>query len=156
KALNYSMMYYFFPFVNKITVEFRRYNPDAKGDPNRSAWALRNYIWGTTGPKLGHDIDQKFSNPTIRYGVIDSFNAIWRFQLENEVKSDNTIPSDQILNYPPVSDDHRYTFSLFAFAEDKFPVVFPEFCRYAKDYYKQKGYRTNLLYVGYRIFKDQK
>src|SRR6185369_13328312 len=57
KALGYSLMYYMFPFDNKITVEFRKYNPDAKGEPNHAAWALRNHIWGKSGPKFGHDIE---------------------------------------------------------------------------------------------------
>jgi FAD/FMN-containing dehydrogenase len=156
KALNYSMMFYMFPFVDKITVEFRKYNPGATGEPNRVAWALRNHIWGTTGPKLGHDVEENVEIPSIRYGIIDSFNATWRFQLENLVVSDNTVPCDQIIDYPPVSDDHRYTFSLFAFAEDDYPKILAEFYAWAKDYYKQKHYRSNLLYVGYRILQDQK
>lgn len=155
KALNYSMMYYMFPFVNKITVEFRKYNPQAKGEPNRTAWALRNHIWGTTGPKLGHDVEANVSNASVRYGIIDGFNATWRFQLENLVVSDNTVASDQIIDYPPVSDDHRYTFSLFAFAEADFPRILSEFYKFSQDYYKNKGYRSNLLYVGYLILKDQ-
>jgi hypothetical protein len=88
--------------------------------------------------------------------VIDSFGAVWRFQLEELVKSPNTVPGDQIIEYPPVSDDSRYTFSLFAFPEKDFPRIMGEFFQFSKDYYKQKGYRTNLLYVGYRILKDQK
>jgi hypothetical protein len=55
-----------------------------------------------------------------------------------------------------VSNDSRYTFSLFAFPEKDFPRMMGEFFEFSKDYYKQKGYRTNLLYVGYRILKDQK
>jgi len=155
-ALNYSMMYYIFPFDGKITVEFRRYNPEASGEPNRTAWALRNHIWGTSGPRFGHDIEATIANPSIRYGVIDSFNALWRFQLEELVKSPNTIPGDQIINYPPVSDTSRYTFSLFAFPEDRYPTILTEFFAFCKTYYQQKGYRSNLLYVGYRILKDQK
>jgi FAD/FMN-containing dehydrogenase len=154
--LNYSMMYYMFPFTDQITVEFRKYNPAATGEPNRSAWALRNHIWGTTGPKLGHDVEENFDVPSVRYAIIDSFNATWRFQLENIVVSDNTIPSDQIIDYPPVSDDHRYTFSLFAFDEAAYPKVLTEFFQFAKDYYRDKGYRSNLLYVGYRILHDRK
>jgi FAD/FMN-containing dehydrogenase len=155
-ALNYSMMYYLFPFENKITIEFRKYNPTATGEPNRSAWALRNHLWGVSGPKLGHDIEQNVSVPSIRYGIVDGFAAVWRFQLENVVKSPNTIPSDQIVEYPETSDDHRYTFSLFAFAEAQFPKVLGEFFQFCRDYYKQKSYRSNLLYVGYRILQDQK
>ena len=154
-ALNYSMMYYIFPFDDKITIEFRKYNPAATGEPNRVAWALRNHIWGTSGPKLGHDVEANFSDPKIRYGIIDHFNALWRCQLENLVVSDNTIPSDQIIHYPPVSDDSRYTFSLFAFPEQQYTQTLAQFFQFARDYYDQKQYRSNLLYVGYRILKDQ-
>ncbi|HEV2133288.1 MAG TPA: FAD-dependent oxidoreductase [Terracidiphilus sp.] len=156
KALGYSMMYYLFPFQDLITVEFRKYNPGATGDPNRIAWSLRNHIWGTSGPKLGHDVEQNVSIPSIRYGIIDGFNATWRFQLENIVSSDYTIPGDQIIHYPPVSNDSRYTFSLFAFPEEQFPAALTDFVKFCKDYYSQKGYRSNLLYVGYRIAQDQK
>lgn len=156
KALGYSMMYYIFPFDDKITVEFRKYNPGATGEPNHAAWALRNYIWGTSGPKFGHDTEQNVSIPSIRYGIIDAFNAAWRLQLETIVSSDYTIPPDQIIQYPPVSNDSRYTFSLFAFAEDEFPTALTSFCKFCTDYYAQNGYRSNLLYVGYRIAQDQK
>jgi len=155
-ALGYSIMYYLFPFSDKITVEFRKYNPGAKGEPNHAAWAIRNHIWGTSGPKFGHDIEQNVSNPTIRYGIIDAFNATWRQTLETVVSSDNTVPGDQIIHYPPVSGDSRYTFSLFAFPEAEFPVVLTDFFKFCNDYYSQKGYRSNLLYVGYRIAQDQK
>ena len=156
KALGYSIMYYLFPFSDKITVEFRKYNPGAKGEPNRAAWAIRNHIWGASGPKFGHDIEQNISNPTIRYGIIDAFNATWRQTLETVVSSDNTVPGDQIIHYPPVSGDSRYTFSLFAFPEAGFPGVLTDFFKFCNDYYSQKGYRSNLLYVGYRIAQDQK
>ena len=156
KALNESMMFYIFPFDNKITIEFRSDNPGATGEPNRAAWAIRNHIWGVSGPKFGHDITQNISNPTIRYGIIDAFNAGWRLQLETIVSSDYTIPPDQIIQYPAVSNDSRYTFSLFAFPEDEYPAVLTDFFKFCRDYYAQKGYRSNLLYVGYRIAQDQK
>jgi hypothetical protein len=156
KQLGYSMMYYIFPFDNKITVEFRKYNPAATGSPNRCAWAIRNHIWGTSGPKLGHDVEENFSDQTVRYGIIDAFNAGWRMQLENIVTGDNTVPPDQIIDYPLVSNDSRYTFSLFAFAEEQYPAVITGFFKFCRDYYSEKGYRSNLLYVGYRIAEDQK
>ena len=156
KALGYSIMYYLFPFDDKVTVEFRKYNPGAAGEPNRTAWALRNHIWGTSGPKLGHDVEQNVSIPSLRYGIIDTFNAAWRLQLENIVSGDYTIPGDQIIHYPSVSNDSRYTFSLFAFPEEQFPEAITDFFAFCKSYYQQKGYRSNLLCVGYRIAQDQK
>ncbi len=155
KALDYSIMMYIFVFVDQITVEFRKYNPDATGDPNRKAWMLRNYLWGTVGPKFAHDTEQNVSNPSLRYGVIDDFFAIGRFNLETLVKSDNTLAPDQMLRYPQPSDDHRYTFSLWAFPEETYPAVLTDYFQFTRDYYQQKGYRSNMLSVGYRIAKDQ-
>lgn len=155
KARNESMMYYLFPFEDKITVEFRADNRGATGEPNRHAWALRNHLWGTAGPRLGHNIERDFSVPKIRYKVIDDFNALWRFQLEHTVRAEHTLPPDQIIDYPPTSDDSRYTFSLFAFGEEQFPQTLRDFVRFAKDYYRDHGYRSNLLYVGYWIMKDR-
>ena len=155
KARGESMMFYYFPFADKITVEFRSYNPGASGSPNRSAWALRNYLWGTAGPRFGHDIEASIPIPKVRYEVIDGFNAILRFKLEHLICAEYTIPSDQIINYPTASDDSRYTFSLFAFPEAQYPKTLTEFFKFVRDYYNEQGYRSNLLYVGYRIAQDR-
>ena len=155
KALGYSMMFYMFPFVDKITVEFRKYNPGATGEPNHFAWQSRNETWGTVGPKLGYHIEESCSIPAIRYGMIDALNSAWRSQLESIVCGDYTLPPDQIIDYPLVSNDSRYTFSLFAFPDVDYPAAITDFYKFCNDYYSQKGYRSNLLYVGYSIGQDQ-
>jgi FAD/FMN-containing dehydrogenase len=155
KALGYSMMFYIFPFANKVTVEFRKYNPGATGSPDRHVWALRNHLWATVGPKFANDTQNNVSNPSVRYAIIDNFLALSRFNLETLVKSDNTVPGDQIIRYPAISNDSRYTFSLFAFPEEQYRAVLSDYFKFSTDYYQQKGYRSNLLSVGYRIAKDQ-
>jgi hypothetical protein len=100
-------------------------------------------------------MEETIDNPKIRYGIIDAFNALWRFKLENIITSDNTVAADEIIRYPDVANDSRYTFSLYAFPEDEFPTVLTDFSKFSRDYYAQKGYRTNLLDVGYRISQDQ-
>ncbi|HEX4029335.1 MAG TPA: FAD-binding protein [Terracidiphilus sp.] len=156
KARGDSMFFYMFPFSDRITVEFRRYNPGATGDPNRIVWELRNHIWGTSGPKLGYEVTKNIAEPQIRYGIIDAFNDSWRVTLDSIVQSDNTHAGDQTIYYPPVSTDSRYTFSLFAFPEEQYPATLSEFWQFINDYYRRTGYRTNLLCVGYRIAADQK
>ncbi len=156
KARGESMFWYAFPFADRITVEFRHHNPGASGNPNRSAWILRNYLWGTAGPRFGHDIEASIPIPALRYEVIDGFGAILRFKLENLVRADYTLPPDQIIDYPPVSNDSRYTFSLFAFPEAQFAAIFSDFLGFVRDYHDRVGYRSNLAYVGYRIAQDQK
>lgn len=155
KARGEAMMFYIFPFENLITIEFRRYNPGASGEPNRVAWPLRNYMWAKAGPSFCAQVERNIENKDIRYGVVDGFCAVWRFKLENLVSSDYTIATDQIIRYPPVSDDSRYTFSLFAFPEAAYAAALTAYFAFCKDYYKQHGYRTNMLNVGYTIAQDR-
>jgi FAD/FMN-containing dehydrogenase len=155
KARGESMMFYIFPFENLITVEFRRYNPSAAGDPDRHIWAMRNYLWATAGPAFCAQVEHDITIPAIRYKVIDGFNALWRFKLENLIRSDNTVSTDQIIRYPPAAGPGRYTFSLFAFPEAVYPAVLPRYCEFSRKYYRDKGYRINMLCVGYRIAKDR-
>lgn len=154
-ARNESMMFYTFPFDNLITVEFRKYNPGATGAPASYVWKLRNFMWGTAGPAFCHELTTTISNPTIRYKAVDEFNALWRFKLTHLIKSDYTIATDQIIHYPPVSNNSRYTFSLWAFPEERYATVLPAYFKFSRDYYQQKGYRSDMLSVGYRILKDQ-
>ena len=56
-----SLMYYMFPFEDLITVEFRHYNPDAKGDPDHHVWPLRNYMWATAGPQFCSQVEGEHS-----------------------------------------------------------------------------------------------
>ncbi|HUY12775.1 MAG TPA: FAD-binding oxidoreductase [Terriglobia bacterium] len=153
-ARDESLMYYVFPFDNLITVEFRKYNPGASGSPNRIIWPLRNYLWGSAGPAFCRQVEAEVSDRSIRYGVIDGFCALWRFKLTNLIRSDYSIATDQIIRYPAVSNDSRYTFSFWAFPEDHFPAVIAGYFQFCRDYYKQKGYRSNMLSVGYRVSKD--
>ncbi|MGH9406434.1 MAG: FAD-binding oxidoreductase [Terriglobia bacterium] len=154
-ARNESMMYYLFPFEDLITVEFRKYNPGATGNPARHVWQLRNFMWANAGPRFCHEVEATISNPTIRYKAIDDFCALWRFKLVHLIKGDYTIATDQTIRYPAVSNDARYTFSLWAFPEERYASILPKYFQFCKDYYRQKGYRTNMLNVGYRILKDQ-
>jgi len=155
KARGESMMFYIFPFDDQITIEFRHYNPKASGAPNRVAWPLRNYMWATAGPAFCAQVEREVGNKDIRYGVINGFCALWRFKLENLVSSDNTIATDQIIRYPAVANDSRYTFSLSAFPEATYPAVLTDYFAFCKQYYYKQGYRTNMLNVGYWIAQDQ-
>ena len=150
-----SLMYYMFPFEDLITVEFRHYNPDATGDPERHIWPMRNYLWAKAGPVFCSQVEANIADRDIRYKVINGFCAMWRFKLENLIRSDNTLAADQIIQYPPVSDASRYTFSLWAFPEESYPTVLPQYFDFCKKYDAEKQYRNNMLYVGYRILKDR-
>lgn len=155
KAGGQSLMFYIFPFDNSITVEFRKYDPTASGGPNRVIWPLRNYLWATAGPAVCAGAEADIADKTVRYGVIDGFNKLWRWKLENLIQSGNTIATDQMIRYPPVGGASKYTFSLWAFAEETYPAVLRSCFQFCQQYYKQNGYRVNMLFVGYYVARDQ-
>lgn len=113
-------------------------------------WPLRNYLWG-----FCNRVEADIADRLVRYGVIDGFCTLWRFKLENLICSDYTIARDQMIRYPMVSDNTHYTFSFWAFPEDLYPVALARYFQFSKDYYEQKGYRSNMLSVGYRVAQDQ-
>ena len=154
-ARGYSMMYYMFLFDELVTVEFRKYNPRTRKKPDEHAWPLRNYLWSEAGPRTCFRAERDMENRVLRYAFIDGFGALWRFKLEHLITGKNTTAADQIIRYPDVSDDSRYTFSLWAFREREYGKILPDYTKWVKDYDKTNGYRTNMLHVGYRISEDR-
>ena len=150
-----SLMFYIFPFDNLITVEFRKYDPAASGDPNCFIWPLRNYLWASAGPLVCANAENDIADKTVRYQVIDAFNKLWRWKLENLIQSGNTVATDQIIRYPPTGGPSRYTFSFWAFPEQIYPAVLRACFQFCQQYYQQNGYRVNMLFVGYYVAQDQ-
>jgi len=155
KAGGESLMFYIFPFDNLITVEFRKYDPTASGIPNRAVWPLRNYLWASAGPLVCDSAEKDIADKTVRYQVIDGFNKLWRWKLENLIQSGNTVATDQIIRYPPTGGASRYTFSFWAFPEQDYPTVLRTCFEFCQQYYRQNGYRINMLFVGYSVAKDR-
>jgi FAD binding domain/D-arabinono-1,4-lactone oxidase len=155
KAGGESLMFYIFPFDNLITVEFRKYDPAASGDPNCFIWPLRNYLWASAGPLVCANAENDIADKTVRYQVIDAFNKLWRWKLENLIQSGNTVATDQIIRYPPTGGPSRYTFSFWAFPEQIYPAVLRACFQFCQQYYQQNGYRVNMLFVGYYVAQDQ-
>jgi hypothetical protein len=100
-------------------------------------------------------VEAEISDRTIRYGVIDGFCAMWRFKLNNLIRADYSIATEQMIRYPVPANNSSYTFSFWAFPEAKFADVMTGYFKFSRDYYQQKNYRTNMLSVGYRVAKDQ-
>jgi FAD/FMN-containing dehydrogenase len=151
-----SMFFYIFPFADKITVEFRRYNPGASGKPRRRPWRVRNRGWAVIGPMLADGIERNLPGRSLRYHAINGLGAIWRLNLIHRVKGAHTSPVDQIIRYPPRGGRSRYTFSLFAFPADDYPRVIAEYFEFCRDYYWKTAYRSNLSSVGYAICQDRR
>jgi FAD/FMN-containing dehydrogenase len=154
KAPDDSMMLYLFPFLDKITVEYRRYGL-AGGKPNRLLWKFRNWVWKSAGPGFGYLITKLVPFRRLRYALVDRFNQVLQSIVNRLLQDRFTLAADQIIRYPDKSNWTRYTFSIWAFPEGEYPRILGEYFEFCRDHYQEHGYRCNLLNVAYRIAKDQ-
>lgn len=153
-ARDESMMLYLYPFLNKITVEYRKY-VEPQGSPTSRPWKLRNWVWKTVAPTFGSTTTRFVPWKPLRHFMINRFNRFIQIALKKLVSSNYTIPTDQLIRYPHKSGRSKYTFSIWAFPEEEYTKVLRAYFAFCKSYYEESGYRCDLLNVGYRILSDQ-
>jgi FAD/FMN-containing dehydrogenase len=152
-ARGQSMMLYIFPFLDGVSVEFRKYH-EGDARPHRLLWRFRNEVWKSVAPGLGY-LANRYLPAKARDVAVDHFNQKMRLIVHFLMRDKDTVATDQIIKYPEKSGWTRYTFSIWAFPEAGYPKVLREYFQFCKDHYKRTGYRCNVLNVGYRIAKDR-
>lgn len=150
---NRSMMLYMFPFLNRVVVEYR-YDGSGPITSNSWQWRLRNFLWKTVGPFVGRTATIFIPFKGIRYGLIDRFNQIAQAVMTRVLRGCHTSPADQIIRYPEIGGYSSYTFSIWSFPREEYPDTIRAYFQFCKDYYKQNGYRCDMLNVGYSIAQD--
>ncbi len=155
KARGESMMMYIDPFLDTITVEFRRYREDK--DPAKASswqWKLRNFVWSTLAPYFSYTVTKYIPVKRLRYLLIDTYNRLKSLTLVLGVRGENTVATAQMIRYPEKATNSRYTFSIWAFPEEEYIRSLRAYFRFCHEYYQSWGYRPNMMHVGYRISKD--
>ena len=155
KKSDESMMYYLFPFQNKLTVEFRKYHQANDQNYNHWLWKIRNLCWKTIAPIWGNLATRYIQNKRIRYFLIDKFYDLVTLIVCKLLKNPATVATDQIIRYPEHKNIAKYTFSIWAFPEDEIMPIMKAYYKFCQDYYNQHGFRCDMLNVGYRILEDK-
>jgi FAD/FMN-containing dehydrogenase len=151
-----SMMMYINPFTDTILVEFRKYHDELAGHKITDwQWKLRNAIWSHYAPLYGYLVNRFVPGRGVQHFLTNLYNRLIVFVATNVVKGENTAATAQQIKYPFVSNNSRYTFSIWAFPEEKYTESLRRYFEFSKRYDKEHGYRLNLLSVGYRIKADQ-
>jgi len=151
-----SMMLYINPFKDSITIEFRRYHGLSRSKrPSEWQWKIRNYVWSHMAPLYGYRVTRLVPVRRLRYALIDAYNSLIVLALVHVVRGRSTLPQAQQIRYPTTSGRSRYTFSIWAFPEERYVECLRRYFEFSKDYYARTGYRVNLLSVGYRILADR-
>jgi FAD/FMN-containing dehydrogenase len=150
-----SMMLYINPFRDTITVEFREYHETDGKNLSEWQWKLRNAVWSKFAPLYGYQVSRLVRWKWLRSALVDLYDGLIVLALIRVIKGQATLPIAQQIRYPEVSDNARYTFSIWAFPEDRFIECLRRYYEFSKEHYRLTGYRIDLLSVGYRILADQ-
>jgi FAD/FMN-containing dehydrogenase len=154
RARGDSMFMYLFPHHRKINCEFRSYSDGPHPQPNGWRWGLRNYFWEKVLPYAGYLGSTYVKSKRVRYFAIDQINEVVAWLQRIVMTGADTSAADQLIRFPPVAGNTKYCFSLWAFPERDFPQLMRAYFDFCADYYREHGYRSNMLNVGYRIAQD--
>jgi UDP-N-acetylenolpyruvoylglucosamine reductase len=155
KARGEAMTMYISPFLNTITVEFRRYRQDE--NPQEASWwqwKLRNFAWQKIAPYFSYGVTKYVPLKALRYFLIDRFYQLISIIMVSVVRGKNTIPVDKMLRYPEKAANNKFTFSIWTFREEEYPRILRDYFQFCRDYYRTTGYRCNMLDAGYRVNED--
>jgi len=89
----------------------------------------------------------------LRYQIIDSFLSYGRFKLENMVKSDKPYPATRSFAILRRRRQPLHV-QFWAIPEEIMRPCCRRFISSAVSITRPRGYRTNMLCVGYRVLKD--
>jgi FAD/FMN-containing dehydrogenase len=150
---NGSLCFYLFPFADRVTAQLRG-PPTPAARLNRWVWRFRNFAVARLVP-LGSRCASLIPVRVWRYGLISAFDIVARWVLAHVLCAERTLPTDQITRYPHRPKVTRFTFSIFAFPEERYAGVLREYRRFCADHYAEHRYRPDLLSIGYRVAKSR-
>lgn len=152
-AGNRSIMLYLFPYLDRVVVEYR-YDGSEPMQSNSWQWRLRNWVWKTGSPFFGRIVTLLVPWRRLRSWIFDAYNRLSQRVIVWVIRDLNSSPVDQIIRYPETAGFSSYTFSIWAFPRAQYAETIRAYYRFCKDYFKQSGYRCDLLNVGYFIAQD--
>ena len=156
KARGESMMMYINPFLDSITVEFRKYHDLHSGrELTDWQWRLRNYAWSHMAPFYAYLVTKYVRFAALRVFLINAYNYLIVRVVRLLVRGTRTLPQAQQIRYPTQATNSRYTFSIWAFSEETYIDSLRKYFTFSREYCRTHGYRVNLMSVGYRIAADQ-
>lgn len=155
KNANVSLMLYIYPFLDRITVACRKYNPDA--NPQRAThwqWAVRNYLWSKLSPPYASLVSRYIPSTPLRDFLLAAFDRAAIAISALALRGTNTLPMEQQIHFPEQRRLSKYTFSFWAFPEENYIEILRAYFQFCQQYYRHTGYRPDMPSVGYRVNMD--
>lgn len=145
-----AVFLYLFPHDDRIVAELRKKPPTA-GDEHSEAEKKslrlkgRNFFW----EKGLHDIAGVAENVP---GGLDALDEVLERYFVKGLQINRVSPVEQIVDFDKDDPNHRFTFSMWAFPQEEFARILPEYFQFCKD--RKALFRSGLPHVSYHIARD--
>jgi hypothetical protein len=147
-----SISYYLFTFIDRVIVQVRT-PTDAPGRPNRIVWKLRNIGVAYLVP-IFSALVSKLPFRWLRNFIAAIFYHASVILLNWFVRAKKTIGFDQTTRYKSDAGIGAFGFSLWGFPRSEFPGILREYVDFEKNHYKETGYRSYMIAIGYHVTRD--
>ncbi len=148
-----AVFLYMFPYRDRIVGELRRKpaTGDGEAEEKSARLGVRNLFW----EKGAHDVEKlaRLTGSTwLTHVVQDGFGGLLREYFEHVLHLEKVNPVAQIVDFDKGDTRHRFTFSMWAFLEHKFPEILPQYFELCKKH--EGAFRSGLPHASYHIGQD--
>ncbi len=142
------------PFSDQITVERRTLDENA--DMGRAGiWQIKKSVMRNVLPAFGSTVGSVLAAPGVTGAVVSGMQRALRATLDRAARSVVLYSHEWIRDFPIEAWKSRYTYSLWGFQQAGFPKLLAEYFAFCKSYYKQHGYRCNVVNGASRLHQDK-
>ena len=142
------------PFKDQITLERRTL--DETANINRSGiWQVRKSVMRNVLPAFGSTVGSVLAAPGVAGAVVSGVQRALRATLDRAARSVVLYAHEWMRDLPQEAWKSRYTYTLWAFPQADFPKLLGEYFAFCRSYYKQHGYRCNVVNGASRLHQDR-
>ena len=142
------------PFNDQITVERRTL--DESASINRAGiWQIRKSVMRNVLPAFGSTVGSVLAAPGVAGAVVSGVQRALRATLDRAARNVVLYSHEWIRDFPQEAWKARYTYTLWGFPQAGFPKLLAEYFAFCRSYYKQHGYRCNVVNGASRLHQDK-
>jgi FAD/FMN-containing dehydrogenase len=142
------------PFNDQITVERRTL--DETADVTRSGiWQIKKSVMRNVLPAFGSTVGSVLAAPGVTGAVVSGVQRALRATLDRASRHVVLYAHEWIREFPQEAWKSRYTYTLWGFPQAAFPKLLAEYFAFCRAYYKQHGYRCNVVNGASRLHQDK-
>jgi FAD/FMN-containing dehydrogenase len=142
------------PFEDRIIVE-RRTLMEAANLSRSGIWQIRNSVMRNVLPAFGATVGTVLSAPGLRSAMKTGVQRALRATLDPSARGVVMHAHEWMRELPQEAWRSRYTYSLWAFAQERFPRVLGQYFAFCKAHYKENRYRCNVVNGASRLHQDK-